>query len=182
MQLFTIGLWKLNMDGSYVIDKETGERVPTYTNKNIMSFAKVWTGFGIQPFRGNLEGHRGKFSTNFIDPMRINGGSHDTLPKLGLDRNYLGDGVQLCSDIPSFSFLKKGAKYISVGAKLPNLHGSIPGDLDPTRSFYREGPNQHGSYNVDNPWTTEYKRLVPTTESALYKKLCGSRSFDGIPT
>jgi uncharacterized protein (DUF1800 family) len=63
MQLFTIGLWQLNSDGSVLLD-DAGNKVPTYTNKNIQSFAKIWTGFKIQAFRGNIEGHRGHSSAN----------------------------------------------------------------------------------------------------------------------
>jgi uncharacterized protein (DUF1800 family) len=82
MQLFTLGLWKLELDGSFSTD-ENGEKIPTYSNKNIQSFARVWTGFGIQKFRGNIEGHRGTGSTNFLDPMKINQNWHDVLPKIG---------------------------------------------------------------------------------------------------
>lgn len=136
MQLFSIGLWKLNQDGSPMRDPATGARIPTYTNKNIQSFARVWTGFSMQNFRGNIEAHRGVRSTNYVDPMRLTGTNHDVLPKLGLDDEYLGDGVQVCADIPAFSFLRKGARYINVGTTLPH-DGSIPGDLDPTKSAYK---------------------------------------------
>ena len=42
MQLFTIGLWKLNPDGTQVLDNK-GEPVPTYSNDEIVAFAKVGT-------------------------------------------------------------------------------------------------------------------------------------------
>ena len=42
MQLFTIGLWKLNEDGTRV--QESGRDVPTYSNEHIMNFARVFTG------------------------------------------------------------------------------------------------------------------------------------------
>ena len=41
MQLFTIGLVKLNDDGTPVIDPETGNPIETYTNDDIESFIKV---------------------------------------------------------------------------------------------------------------------------------------------
>lgn len=54
MQLFTIGLTKLNNDGTPVRD-ENGVPVQTYTNNEITEYAKVWTGFRLQAPRGNIE-------------------------------------------------------------------------------------------------------------------------------
>lgn len=45
MQLFTIGLYELNQDGTYVTDGQ-GNRIPTYDNDDIREFAKVFTGLG----------------------------------------------------------------------------------------------------------------------------------------
>jgi len=39
MQLFTIGLVKLNQDGTVVVDETTGEPVPTYGNDDISKFS-----------------------------------------------------------------------------------------------------------------------------------------------
>ena len=180
MQLFTIGLWKLNLDGSFVTD-ENGAKIPTYSNKNIQAFARIWTGFQIQNFRGNIEGHRGIQSTNFLDPMRMKQGYHDVLPKLGLDDEYLGDRVQLCADLPSFYFLRKGARFINIGDKPPSEGSPIPGDLDPTTTSYKYGPNQHPQYSppppegIDNPFTSIYKRLAPVPDSPLFQALCDSK-------
>jgi uncharacterized protein (DUF1800 family) len=44
MQLFTIGLYQLNDDGSQVLDS-TGQPVPTYSNTDVMGLAAVFTGF-----------------------------------------------------------------------------------------------------------------------------------------
>ena len=139
MQLLTVGLFKLNIDGTFKLD-ELGEKIPTYSNKNIQSFARIWTGFTQQTFRGNIEGHRGIQSSNYLDPMRVIGAHHDVLPKLGLDDNYLGDGVQLCVDVPSKSFFRKGARFINIGSRPPS-DGTIPGDLDPTKTNFKYGPN-----------------------------------------
>jgi uncharacterized protein (DUF1800 family) len=46
MQLFTIGLKKLNQDGTPVLDLE-GNEIPTYDNEVIMEMAKIFTGFGF---------------------------------------------------------------------------------------------------------------------------------------
>lgn len=45
MQLFTIGLYQLNMDGSRVLDLN-GNPVPTYNNNDIKQLARVFTGLG----------------------------------------------------------------------------------------------------------------------------------------
>ena len=45
MQLFTIGLYQLNMDGSFVI--QNGEKVPTYTQNDVEEMSKIWTGMEL---------------------------------------------------------------------------------------------------------------------------------------
>lgn len=45
MQLFSIGLYELNQDGSYKLN-DVGEQIPTYTNNDIKELAKVFTGLG----------------------------------------------------------------------------------------------------------------------------------------
>ena len=54
MQLFTIGLEKLNTNGTSVL--ENGEPIPTYENSDIQTFARAWTGFRRQYLRFNKEG------------------------------------------------------------------------------------------------------------------------------
>jgi uncharacterized protein (DUF1800 family) len=44
MQLFTIGLYQLNDDGSQKLDT-TGNPIPTYSNNDVMGLAAVFTGF-----------------------------------------------------------------------------------------------------------------------------------------
>ena len=44
MQLFTIGLYQLNDDGTQKLDA-TGNPIPTYSNTDVMGLAKVFTGF-----------------------------------------------------------------------------------------------------------------------------------------
>jgi len=44
MQLFTIGLYQLNDDGTQKLDS-TGNPIPTYSNTDVMGLAKVFTGF-----------------------------------------------------------------------------------------------------------------------------------------
>ncbi len=44
MQLFTIGLWQLNDDGSQKLDSN-GNPIPTYSNTDVMGMAAVFTGW-----------------------------------------------------------------------------------------------------------------------------------------
>jgi uncharacterized protein (DUF1800 family) len=45
MQLFTVGLYQLNPDGTQKLDL-TGQPIPTYSNNDVLGLAKVFTGFG----------------------------------------------------------------------------------------------------------------------------------------
>jgi uncharacterized protein (DUF1800 family) len=47
MQLFTIGLYQLNNDGSQQLDS-SGNPIPTYSNTDVMGMAAVFTGFSWQ--------------------------------------------------------------------------------------------------------------------------------------
>jgi hypothetical protein len=56
MQLFTIGLYMLNPDGTKIVDKASGQPVPTYSNKDVMNFARAFTNFEHQgEERDNIE-------------------------------------------------------------------------------------------------------------------------------
>lgn len=45
MQLFSIGLYELNQDGTHKLDS-LGKDIPTYNNNDIKEFAKIFTGLG----------------------------------------------------------------------------------------------------------------------------------------
>lgn len=120
MQLFTIGLIRLNMDGSPVRDPDTGMPLPTYNNDHIMNYAKAWTGFDLQLQRGNTEDYM--TDGNKVDPMRIVPEWRDRFPKTDLHDGYVGDGYPRCSDIPTGMFLNEGATYRLIGgSNLPEL-------------------------------------------------------------
>ena len=103
MQLFTIGLWELNEDGTLKMDG--GEAIPTYDNNDIEEFAKVFTGMQREESRGgstpNIE-ELGDGSTNYVDPMRVIPNRHDTTIKTLLDGSTLGpfgpSGIDLNGD------------------------------------------------------------------------------------
>ncbi|MEM6397007.1 MAG: DUF1800 domain-containing protein [Bacteroidota bacterium] len=70
MQLFSIGLFELNPDGTRKIDA-SGDPIPTYDNDDIKEFAKVFTGLG----NGDPDGYFGQppveGQVDFLRPMRM---------------------------------------------------------------------------------------------------------------
>ena len=48
LQLFSIGTWQLNPDGTQMLDAGSN-RIPTYNQKTISEFARVFTGWTYQP-------------------------------------------------------------------------------------------------------------------------------------
>ena len=160
MQLFTIGLVKLNDDGTPVIDPETGNPIETYTNDDIESFARAWTGFDRTAVRSNYEEVRTGTSDNRLDPMKIVADWRDEFPKSNLNGGFIGDRYALCTDLPSKSFLKKSAKYRLLGGKSsPELmkdpswfdnddNGILRAELDPSSSLYQKLFNNGNGYQL----------------------------------
>ena len=149
MQLFTIGLYELNEDGTHALDPN-GNLIRTYSNDDIVEYSRVWTGFITQEDRGNID----DALNNRLDPMKIHPPFRDVFPKMGLNQQYIGDGYPLCADLPNQHFLKKGAKYILLGSTpLPEL--------------------QH-----DNRWDESVVRFVAGTLSALRIALCGTSNLN----
>ncbi len=77
MQLFTIGLWELNQDGTYKTDVD-GNLIPTYSNENIENFARVFTGLRRQenPTSQN-HNFEAQFGPDYQTSYRINRSWHD---------------------------------------------------------------------------------------------------------
>jgi len=85
MQLFSIGIWQLNMDGSRKLDI-SNQPIPTYDNTIISNMARVMTGFSF----GGPKGRDFWYAPdNFTAPMRMWDQYHDVDPKT------LPNGVQL---------------------------------------------------------------------------------------
>ena len=150
MQLFSIGLLNVNLDGSLKLTAEKNE-IPTYDNDHIMASSRVWTGFT----RGDLRGNKEKPYGNPVDPMNIKYDWHDFLPKVDLKGGHLADGYPLCADHPR-AFLAKGARY------------RYTGDSSAEDAEY------------DLLWTTSNRpRFSPKKTSNLFKALCKRDSRTG---
>ncbi|MSU46536.1 MAG: DUF1800 domain-containing protein [Lacunisphaera sp.] len=84
MQLFTIGLYRLNPNGTYQFDV-TGRPLEAYTNDQITEFARVFTGFTDEDNNPGAVGTgsgRTDFprvtAQNYTDPMKMWDPRHDT--------------------------------------------------------------------------------------------------------
>jgi len=101
MQLFTIGLHQLNIDGSLKRDS-LGNPIPTYTQKDIKELAKVFTGLSAGKAgnfeRGNARFGMNVYGTDFSVPMAMYDEWHEFGGKsfLGL---YIPSGQKGMKDI-----------------------------------------------------------------------------------
>ncbi|MDQ8189950.1 DUF1800 family protein [Roseibacillus persicicus] len=81
MQLFTIGIWELEQDGTRKLDS-SGNPIPTYSNEEITNFARVMTGLW---FGGNPWGSGGWQGPDYAVPMSMHPDYHDFEAKTLLD-------------------------------------------------------------------------------------------------
>jgi uncharacterized protein (DUF1800 family) len=88
MQLFSIGLYMLNADGTLQTDGQ-GNAIPTYDQNTVNNFTYVFTGWSLCELSGGQCPNRAIGAPNFIDPMIIpNPDNHDLRSKTLL--NYPG--------------------------------------------------------------------------------------------
>ena len=94
MQLFSIGLYELNLDGSYILDSQ-GDPIPTYNNDDIKELAKVFTGLGaggIQDWVDWTGGvpvwNLGIYATDRTVPMAMYDAEHEPGAKVLFDESY----------------------------------------------------------------------------------------------
>lgn len=116
---------ELNYDGTEARD-EFGRLIQTYDNYDIMTNARVLTGFRYTARRGNVE-ELFRSNKSRMDPMRIDIDAHDFFPKASVDGNWIGDRYPLCVDLPKHHFLKIGASFrFRGGSSLPQSQ-YVPG-------------------------------------------------------
>ena len=78
LQLFGIGLYKLNQDGTLQLDGQ-GQPIPTYDQNTIIGFAKVFTGWTYAPLPGAIS--QWNNPENFLKPMVAFQNHHDLSAK-----------------------------------------------------------------------------------------------------
>jgi len=91
LQLFSIGVTELNLDGSPKLDSQ-GVPIPAYTQTNVNEFTRLFTGWNFNPVANPPFPSPG--TTNWRDPMVPRGGSnHDVGAKVLLN----GVNLAACS-------------------------------------------------------------------------------------
>lgn len=96
MQLFTIGLNQLNPDGSLQLDAN-GQPIPTYTQDDVTSFARVYTGWNFAPAAGQAPSWNAL--ANWLVPMVPVPGHHDTSAKTLLNGTAIPAGGTAQGDL-----------------------------------------------------------------------------------
>lgn len=98
MQLFTIGLYELNIDGSRK-KNDQGQTIATYGQKEITEFARVFTGWNIGD--ANQFKQMGTTENSFIIPMKAFEEYHDNGQKKLLNGFVVPAGQTAYEDIQS---------------------------------------------------------------------------------
>jgi len=94
MQLFSIGLFQLEPDGSFVIDG-SGDAIPTYDNDDITQFAKIFTGLSYDSPERDFRGGQPVWTR----PMRMYDEYHEPGPKYLLRAMFVPAGQTGMQDI-----------------------------------------------------------------------------------
>ncbi len=79
MQLFTVGLFMLNQDGTLQLDGQ-GNPIPTYDQNVVNNLTKVFTGWSFCQTSGTCPNVT-VGTVNYIDPMLLNTANHDLTAK-----------------------------------------------------------------------------------------------------
>lgn len=97
LQLFTIGLFMLNQDGTIQRDGQNNP-IPSYTQETVNNFTKVFTGWSYCQNPASC-GHFSSGTLNYIDPMLLNPANHDTTAKTLLNYpNAVSPTIPACTN------------------------------------------------------------------------------------
>jgi len=119
MQLFSIGVDKLNQDGTPVLDAN-GNRIPTYGQTEITNLARVFTGWVIG--NTNVNTFNGETVPDYLSPMVITNNVGANGPA-DTDAKTLLNGLQLpaCSDCAGNFARLSAYKNDELNAAIDNL-------------------------------------------------------------
>lgn len=98
MQLFSIGLVKLNIDGS-VEKNSSGNPVSTYTQTDVENLARVFTGWASTPSNGQTAESAWLYAADHLHPMVAYPDHHDTEAKTLLGGGVIPAGGTAASDL-----------------------------------------------------------------------------------
>ncbi len=91
MQLFTMGLYQLNQDGSLQLDG-SGNPIPSYTQAQVQAFARAYTGWTYANSSGGSPTKFPNNTANYTYPMAPVESQHDTTAKILLNGTTLPAG------------------------------------------------------------------------------------------
>ena len=98
MQLFTIGLNQLNLDGTPKLDS-SGNMIPTYTQAQVQAFARAFTGWTYASSTGGVPARYPNTTPNYDAPMAQVESYHDTTAKVLLGGTTLPAGQTSQQDL-----------------------------------------------------------------------------------
>ncbi len=98
MQLFTIGLYELNQDGTPKLDG-SGSMIPSYTQAQVQAFARAYTGWTYAAAGGGSPAKFPNGTANYDMPMAQVESAHDTTAKVLLNGTTLPAGQTAEQDL-----------------------------------------------------------------------------------
>lgn len=98
MQLFTIGLFLLNPDGSLQTDSN-GNPIPAYTQAQVQAFARAYTGWTYATASGGSPTTYPNTTANYFAPMAAVENEHDMTSKTLLNGTVLPSGQSAEQDL-----------------------------------------------------------------------------------
>lgn len=98
MQLFTIGLYELNQDGTPQLDS-SGNMIPSYTQAQVQAFARAYTGWTYATATGGSPTAFPNNTPNYDAPMALVAAQHDTTAKTLLNGTVLPAGQTGAQDL-----------------------------------------------------------------------------------
>jgi len=98
MQLFTIGLFELNQDGTMQLDG-SGNPIPTYTQAQVQAFARAYTGWTYATAAGGVPTKFPNGTPNYLAPMVAVETAHDTTAKTVLGGTVIPAGQTAEQDL-----------------------------------------------------------------------------------
>lgn len=189
MQLFTIGLYMLNPDGSQILD-DNGQPIPTYNNENIYEFAKIFTGLSFGD--AYLFGQRPLSEQSFLQPMKM----FDQWHQAGSKRLLLGDTIPDRTTVDGMADIRAALdnlfnhpnvgpfigrlliqrlvksnpspEYIArVTAAFDDNGKSVRGDMKAVIRAILLDPEARDCYHIDDPWQGMLKEPI-----VRYTQMC----------
>jgi uncharacterized protein (DUF1800 family) len=91
MQLFSLGLYLLNQDGTLQLDG-SGNPIPSYTQAQVQAFARAYTGWTYATAIGGSAAKFPNSTVNYTMPMAAVESAHDTAAKILLNGTTLSAG------------------------------------------------------------------------------------------